>query len=215
MLPCPCMPITPGRWPGSPAPLTIELKGTAARGVEASKSWYDMKLSLFWAVSVFSCGLDLRGRGRAVGRGGVVGESGLEGEVAPLFGGDVPVTLGDRAGERSVAGGEGALEWLWVGNPPGGYGPVDWRSPNSGLPVGDGERLWPKRDMGICAGAITLISSSDPTFRALIAEVSTLGTAASSSWAMAREMWWGSRSECGWGEVSCSMSRSKIALDDE
>lgn len=55
-------------------------------------------------MSVLSCGLDLRGRGRAGGRGGVVGESGLAGDTAPWA---WPVTLGERVGDRSLAGGEG------------------------------------------------------------------------------------------------------------
>lgn len=44
-----------------------------------------------------------------------------------------------------------------------------------------GDVLCPKRESGMCAGAMTLMSSSDPRFSALIAEERTEGTAASIS----------------------------------
>lgn len=92
-----------------------------------------------------------------MGRGGVAGD---RGEV-----GDAPVWCGERAGDVSVAGGDGP----------------DCRSMSGGRPVGEGERLWLNLGLFNWAGAITLTSSSDPTLRALIAALNTLGTAASSS----------------------------------
>ena len=123
-----------------------------------------------------------------------MGETGDEGEIGACE---------SAGGFVSLEGGEGALvegDVLRPGNAPGRWGPVLWRSTSggrAGVAVGDGLRLLPKRDMDMCAGAITLMSSSDPRLSALMALLRTEGTAASSSWVMARAVWWGSRTSDG------------------
>lgn len=166
---------------GLARPLAIAFKGSAATDVEAKRPWCGMKLNWSWGLYLWSCGLEFRGRGRAAWRSGVVGERGIKSEAGPLFGVEVPVTLGERGVEMSVAGGGGALNVLCVENIPGGYG--DRRVLDKRLAMAND---WSNRDR--------LVSGCDRANIFIRADVqwtnlqgSALGRAGSSSRAIVRE----------------------------